>query len=252
MKKPPLIIVTWLWKTTGWRSGYNAENVNAMEAMLTKYLNTPHEMICVTDMPSGINCRTIELWDEPVVKRSTGPNCYRRLKLFSPEIYKTLNVPKNSRLCSIDLDAILIRSIDHLFDNSHEFIIKEGRACPYNGSLWMISTGARPQVWQDFDIRTSPIQALNQVNPATGKNFYGSDQAWISYKIPNEEKWTAFNHGVLDYFSDIRYHNNIANNGCVIFFPGALKPWDKEMELERPDIYNHYMGFYNNAPEKKT
>ena len=83
------------------------------------------------------------------------------------------------------------------------------------------------------------------INKKTGKPYYGSDQAWISYKIPSEKTWTAFEHGVLDYFRDIRYHGNIARNGCIIFFPGEMKPWSKEMSKENPVIYNHYMSFYD-------
>lgn len=240
----PLIIITWLWKTTGWRKGYSAGHVNAIERMLKKYLTIPYEMICITDMPKGINCRTVPLWDVPKMsRRIRGPNCYKRLRLFAPDIHEVLKVPENSRLCSIDIDTIIFRNIDHLFDHDHDFIIKEGMACPYNGSIWMLKAGSRPQVWHDFCPRQSPKIFLNQINPITRLPYIGSDQAWMSYKIPNEPMWTSFNHGVLDYFRDIRHHNNIARNGCVIFFPGTMNPWDDDFKTERPDLHAHYMSF---------
>lgn len=245
-KNQPLTIITWLWRSTGWRKCYDAAHVNTIEAMLKKHLTIPHEVICVTDMPEGINCRTVPLWGEPrMPRRIRGPNCYKRLKLFSADIHETLGISEGSRVCSLDIDTIIFRNIDHLFDTDYAFIIKEGKACPYNGSIWALRLGTRTHVWDDFCPRQSPKTALTQINPLTGGAYLGSDQAWMSYKIPNEPTWTAFDHGVLDYYRDIRHHNNIARNGCLVFFPGKEKPWSPLIRYENPTLYEYYMGFYN-------
>ena len=65
----------------------------------------------------------------------------------------------DSRICSIDLDVLIVREITAIFDTSVDFKMygDTARGTPYNGSLQYFRAGARPQLWEKFDPMTSPL-----------------------------------------------------------------------------------------------
>lgn len=214
-----ITVITWLWKTTGWRTGYGAQHVNALEKMVKENLKIPHVFKCFTDMPEGINCETIPLWDNPPTNTHPAkPNCYRRLRAFSEEMRPVLG----DRFLSLDLDCVITGDITSIVSRKEDFIILEGSVSPYNGSMWMMNTGCRKKVFDDFHPVHSPHIAGQQKN-AQGRNFYGSDQAWISYKIPGEKTWGKED-GVYQYVYDIK-DKRFPSNTKIVFFAGGVKPW---------------------------
>ncbi len=231
-----ITIVTWLWKTTGWRKDYTAEHVNALEKMIKKNLNIPHVFKCITDMPEGINCETVALWENPKTNtHPTRPNCYRRLKAFSEQIRPILG----DRFLSIDLDCVILGDITSIVDRPEDdFIILKGSSSPYNGSMWMMNTGARKQVYDSFHPINSPTVAAQQ-KTSTGRGYYGSDQAWISYKIPGEKTWTQKD-GVYQYIYDIK-GKPMPENAKIVFYAGELKPWSDKNFVDLQNTYNQYL-----------
>jgi len=134
-------------------------------------------------MPEGINCETVDLWENPpTATHPSQPNCYRRLRAFSEDFRQHAG----DRFLSLDLDCVITGNITSLIDRPDQFIILEGSASPYNGSMWMMDTGCRKQVYDHFHPLNSPAIAAKQ-RTANGKNYHGSDQAWISYKIPEKK-----------------------------------------------------------------
>src|SRR5262245_29898947 len=108
MGKTPLPLTVFLWLWRGWRPVYDYRNVNAMVRMLEARLLMPHRVVCVTDMPHGIDCETVPLWEDKC--RVDGlkpkmPNSYRRLRLFSAEMAEQFP----GWALSLDLDAVLAK-----------------------------------------------------------------------------------------------------------------------------------------------
>lgn len=228
-----ITVVTWLWKTTGWRKGYDAMHVNALERMVRANLCMPHVFKCITDMPEGINCETIPLWDSlDTNTHPTRPNCYRRLRAFSEEMRPFLG----DKFLSLDLDCVIVGDITPLITND-DFKILRGSAAPYNGSMWMMKTGARKQVWEHFNPSVSPDLANKQVLP-NGRRYHGSDQAWISYKIPGEKTWGCCD-GIYQYVYDVK-DKQVPDNAKIIFYAGGEKPWSNPAASQLQSIYSQY------------
>lgn len=130
------------------------------------------------------------------------------------------------RIACFDLDCVIGDSLDPLFDTDADFKMAVGTASsrPYNGSMILMTAGARPQVYEDFSFEGAV---------AAGSKYTGSDQAWIAHKLgPNEAKWTEKD--------GLCYHGlprpaNVARR--VSFFPGSRKPWDYQGD---PWISKHY------------
>ena len=206
---------------------YEAKHVNALQRMLAAYCTRPHELICVTDMPNGIDCKVTPLWDDPTILTETGaPNCYRRLKLFSPDY------PWGKLVC-IDLDCVMFGNIDSLFTN-HEFRIVKGYNARYNGSMWMLKVGTRTRAYDQF--------TAEGVRLAARKGYLGSDQAWLSYILPDEAVWWP--EDGVQLIADLKTKNApLLPTTKILFCPGMTKPWHPAMKLKFPAIHAQYAKF---------
>lgn len=202
--------------------------------MVQRNLRMPHRIACVTDIPVGIDSSIdiiepprdfedvrIPTWDE------SRPQCLRRLAMFAPDAAERFG----DRIICMDLDCVISRPLDGLFAGNEDFRICRGTAPgrPYNGSLFMLKTGSRPQVYTEF---TSEKAA------AAGRAFLGSDQAWISKTLPNEKTWSE-DDGVLfwDAIGQLQ-----TPTSCVTFFPGTPKPWDVVSDGTSAWTEKHYRG----------
>lgn len=222
-----LDFVAFKWKPNpGYRSKFTGEHVNTLAAMLRRHYQKPHRFSCITDDPTGIDTkrvRVIPLWRDHATLQSAygrrNPSCYRRLKLFSPDM-ATLIGP---RFVSTDLDVVLTGDCIPIFDRPEDFvIIKSATTGPrylYNGSALLMTAGARRQVWDDFH----PVRSLRET---VAKRLFGSDQAWISLKLgPGEATWDTVD-GVYSWRIHLEPNGGaLPANAKFVAFHGSDDPW---------------------------
>ncbi len=230
-----LTVLTWLWAQPGGRTRYTAEHVNIWADMVDRHLAMPHRLACVTDMPAGIDARIdiIEPSGEFVGLQTPTwwgpkPNCFRRLVMFRRDAAATFG----ERFVSMDLDCVIGDSLDPLFDRDDDLILYKGTsgARPYNGSMLMMTAGARPQVYEDF----SEAGAI-----ASGAQFVGSDQAWISHCLGWGEKVWSEEDGVW-WFGRRYQKTRHSARPRILFFPGQPKPWQLVKLPSFPFIMSNY------------
>lgn len=225
-----LTVLTWFWVQPKGRTAYQPFHVNIWAAMVRRHLKMPHRIACVTDTPEGID-PSIEIIAPPkefedVRIASWGehrPQCHRRLVMFRPDASEFFG----ERFVCMDLDCIISGDLDPFFDTDADFKMMCGTECnrPYNGSMMLITAGARPQVYHDF----TPEGATE-----AGNRFIGSDQAWIAHRLgPNESKWTL-DDGLI-WFGRKR-----TDDTRLMFFPGAEKPWSFAEHSDDPWYGMHY------------
>jgi hypothetical protein len=223
-------VVSWLWSQPGGRVQYRAEHVWIWADMVSRNLGMKHKLLCVTtetDLPPNVERIDPPGQFEDVVPRwgPRKPNCFRRLVMYAPDARKTFG----RRFVSMDLDCIVGGPLDPLFGRPEDFVIYRGThpSRPYNGSLQLITAGARPQVYEMFDQAGAD---------ASGDAFHGSDQAWLAHCLgPNEATWDRTD-GVWhlhEYLPQAR-----KANPTVLFFPGKRKPWDLHKVF--PWMREHY------------
>jgi hypothetical protein len=197
--------------------------------MVRRHLIMPHRLAVVTDLADELG-DGIEIIKPPRdfedVRIPTWgpafPQCLRRLAMFAPNAAETFG----SRFVSMDMDCFVSDSLDPLFDCPDDFVMYRGTTNkrPYNGSMLLMTAGARAQVYTDF----TPGGAVE-----AGKRFVGSDQAWISHVLGWGEKTWGPEHGVHLYGS--QYNHEAPAR--VTFFPGTPKPWQLQ---DDPLIAEHY------------
>lgn len=214
-----LTVVCWLW--SGWRPVYEAQHVNRLQDMLGRHLTIPHRLVCATDQPKGVRCETVPVPTIPGFERWPKhlPNCFRRLFLFSGAARDQFG----SMCLSMDLDCIIVDNIDSLI-TTEPFKILRGGVCPYNGSMWQIMPGWRPDVWSGLDIDTARAAGRNRM--PNGRRPFGSDQVVMAHKLPGAPVWTQ-DDGIYQY-SAIK--NRVPDGAKIIFFAGKTKPWDSGLK----------------------
>ena len=233
-----ITIVCWKWKgADSYRSKFTSEHVRTLAAMIARNTSVAHKIVCVTDDVKSVwgipNVEPVELWDVPkIALPADKPNCYRRLKLFDGALPRDVF---GERVLSIDLDCVIVGNIDHILSESADFCGWTMGGMPFNGSLWSLKVGARPQVWEDFD-------GLNSRNAAAACGFIGSDQAWMSYRLSHDERrYTPEEHGVYSWKKHIR-KTGLPHNASIVFFHGVPDPWDPALKniAYAQFIYEHY------------
>ncbi len=233
-----LDVVTFKWKAApGYRSKFESHHVNVLRSMVRRNYQRPHRFSCITDDPKGLDSdiRAIPLWPDhgnlPSAYGPRNPSCYRRLKLFSPEAREIIG----PRFVSMDIDMVITGDLSPLWDRLEDFVIlKSPMVSPryfYNGSMMMMTAGARPRVWQDFHPRNSVLETKM-------RGFFGSDQAWISMKLgQNEATWDESD-GVYSFRLHInstyqhgrfkkRNPQKLPENARVTVWHGEYDPWGK-------------------------
>lgn len=223
-------VVCWKWRPhiSSARLDFSAKHVNVLRNMVERHYQAPHRFICVTDDPKGLDAGidVVKLWkDFASVQNPHGwnnPSCYRRLRAFAPDIKDVFG----ERFVSVDLDTVIVNDVRPLWDRTEEFVIwgETDRRSWYNGSMWLMTAGARKKVLEQFDPQKSPRIAKN-----AGR--FGSDQGWISYLLgPGEATWTKSD-GVYSY----RVHlaprgGELPDNARIVMFHGKHKPWSPECQ----------------------
>lgn len=237
-----LDVVTFKWRPIGksYRSTFTAETVNVLFAMVARHFHAPFRFSCVTDDPAGLSprIRALPMFEEHARLVGThgvqNPNCYRRLKLFAPEARDLVG----PRILSLDLDAVITGDVTALWTRTEDFVAWEGTAGrnPYNGSMILLTAGARPGVWHDFDPARSPMLARRA-------GFVGSDQAWIALRLGGDEaKWTRAD-GVYSWRMHLRLKGGRLPPGArAVFFHGSADPWQPSTQRAAPWIAEHWRG----------
>lgn len=234
-----LNMITWLWKSPpGYRSTFTTAHVNTLKRMIARHYPAPHRFCCVTDVTKGLDpdVAVIPAWNDfatlPSPSGGRNPSCYRRLRAFDPAIGAVFG----PRFASFDLDMVITGDLRPLLDRAEDFVIfaDTNPKTFYNGSLLLMTAGARPQVWTSFDPKRSPALAK-----AAG--HHGSDQGWISYCLgPKEAKYTPAD-GVYSFLKHLQpTGGKLPKDAKVVVFHGHVDPWQVQAQTQYPWIRAHW------------
>ena len=231
-------VVTWKWEPPrGYRSKYGAEQVNALFRGVRRHYPRPFRAICITDQSQGIDpsIEVIPAWNDfaelPPPQGMKNPSCYRRLRLFHPDIGQILG----NRIVSVDLDMLFTGSLIPVWERCEDvvFVGDTNRNTHYNGSMVLLKAGTRAKVWTEFNPQKSPKMAVRS-------GAFGSDQAWISYCLgPGEATWTKKD-GVYSFRNHIATNKHLLpSDARVVSFHGQFDPWHPKLSSV-PWVQEHY------------
>lgn len=209
-------IVSWLWhdplNRINQRSPYTPEKVRRWGAMVRANLQLEHELCVITDQTTadfGSHIRVIPLWPELAAMG----RCWRRIKAFSAEMREIIG----PRWAWMDLDSVVTGDLTPLFQRTEDIVFWQPKTTRtlYNGSMVLMASGCRAQVWERFSL----AKAYREIGKA---RYTGSDQAWWSCVLGgNEAVWKPDPDGVCAYWHHCR--PGPPPHCRVCYFPGGLK-----------------------------
>jgi hypothetical protein len=135
------------------------------------------------------------------------------------------------RFVSMDLDCVITGNLDKMLSRKEDFVIMkaQSKSRPYCGTMFMLSAGARPQVYE----RWTPDRSIE-----ASSVYLGSDQAWMAYCLGWMEP-TWFKEDGAYYYNRAKWtRNNIPEDIHIWFFCGGEKPWT--VADNQPVIAEHY------------
>lgn len=234
-----LTVITFKWTPNpGYRSVFHSRHVNTLARMVRRHYPEPHRFVCITDDPRGITEPGVEvfkLWNDfSTLRNPSGaknPSCYRRLRLFARNTGSWLG----ERIVCLDLDCVIVGDMRPIWDRPEDFVIWRAttRGNHYNGSMFLLRAGTRERVWMDFDPYRSPIETK-----AAG--FYGSDQAWISYRLGNGEAVWSSADGVHSFRNELVNQQAVPPGTRIVFMHGKGDPWSPEVYNRHAWVREHY------------
>jgi hypothetical protein len=144
-----------------WGTRYGSEYVNRLYSMAMRNTNRPLRVVCFTDDPTGIreevDIRAMPEFDLPEKMRG---HPFRRMFIFKKELDGL-----EGNLLHLDLDLLVVGSIDAFFDHQPEldFVVAENWTQPGqkigNMSVFRFRVGAVTQVWDRF--RPDPMAMMD-------------------------------------------------------------------------------------------
>lgn len=209
-----LLITTWKWGNK-----YSLNDVRKLRAGIDRHLRTEHYFTVFSDSSRGLSTteyRPIRNVDLLAVK-----GCFARLRLFDPEIQEELGICAGDRIVCIDLDVVITGSLDPLFHRPEPFMILQGanaaNPCKYNGSIWMLRAGYRPDVWRDFSLSAAQRIPFHD---------FPDDQGWLHHKLPNENGWHVGSTSGIYAFQKTAWPKSDAlpPDARMVVFPGWRDP----------------------------
>lgn len=200
--------------------------------MLSRNITVPYRFLCVTDEKiDGIET-VLPDW-----RKHVPGTVFARLMQHNPEWCRA-NL--GEEVLSLDLDIVITRNINHVANRLEEFVIWRNPNYPkpkrafYQSSVQRFKAGARPELWEDFD----PTETPKWVN----WRFGGREQAWISERLEWEEAYFSDKDGIYGAgrLGGAGIYSELPENACIVSFPGARAPWQKEVQEKHPWVKEHY------------
>lgn len=174
------------WK---WGSTFSAIYCNRLRAALDRHLHLDHELVIVTDDPTGLDgdIRTL-----PITAFTDTPRCRRRMRQYSREFAAEIG----RRILSIDLDVVIVDDLTPIVDRPEPIVGWRVRhAQVYSGSFLLMDAGVLDQLYRRFaaDPEGYPRKVQRRGVP--------SDQAMLNHFLRHRTipYWTEAD-GFVTYF----------------------------------------------------
>ena len=199
-----------------WGDKYSSEYVNNLYSMVSRNLSREFRFVCFTENPEGIKpgVEVFPFEDDYL------PGWWNKVSLFKPRLFDL-----EGTTLYLDLDVVIVDSIDCFFDQPGQFCIIRDWICEmatrrddmWNSSVFRYEIGDMSHVWNDFKPKWKRVL----------KKYRWGDQKWITEKIPNatvwDKEWCRSFKWCCSSGDNVS-HPIIPSNSKIIVFNGHPKP----------------------------
>lgn len=164
-----------------WGTLYGPEYVNRLHAMVSRNLSFPFKMVCFTDNEQGI-IPEVECFPIPEMELPGGlpERMWKKLSTLKEDLYGL-----QGTALFLDLDIVIVDSIDPFFEMEGEFLIikdyKKQWRITGNSSVYRFEIGKHGYVFDDFLSNFEEIRKIHR-----------NEQEYLTQAI--------YDHGKLTYW----------------------------------------------------
>ena len=209
-----LNVATW-----AWGSKYGREYLDRLRAGVSRHLRQPHKFWVFHP-------------DERDRHLTEVPGCFARLRMFDPAWQRRHGL--EGRFVVLDLDLIVTGDLGPMFEGDEPFRILQGvnasNPCPFNGSVWRLDVGHRPDVWTEFGLEAAAKVPHDK---------FPDDQAWFAHMMPDAGAFGPKD-GVYAFQKPGWPRGEaLPRNARIVAFPG----WRDPVGFKHLDwVKEHWMG----------
>jgi hypothetical protein len=207
-----------------WGTKYGPEYVNRLYAMVRRHLRGEFRFVCLTDRSEGVRPE-VECMPIPDLRLPEGlpERGWKKLTTFEADLHGL----KGTALF-LDLDVVIVDSIDCFFEQPGEFLIIHDWKRPWrvtgNSSVYRFRLGAHADVLAQFRATQAEVREtfrneqayLSDVLHKQGKLAYWPGEWCASYKYHCIPRWP------LNYFQQ----PHIPAGSRILIFHGEVNPPD--------------------------
>lgn len=231
-----ITVSTYLWHDESRQRSYtfNHDHVRILRNMVARNLSVPHRFVCVTDDEiEGVE--TVKLdWSKHVPG-----TCFIRLMQRRPDYADVIG---GNRVLNLDLDLVVVGSIDELVNRPEESVFWRNPNWPaprrayYQTSIQLFDAGSHPELYTEFDPERSPAFA--------NWRFGGAEQAWVSEMLPWDLPQWDHRDGIYgagrlgDWGNGVQ--TELPPNARIVSFPGNRMVDQAEVLAKHPWLEEHY------------
>jgi hypothetical protein len=196
-----------------WGNTYSAQYVNILRRMFAVHLSIPHEFVCLTDDPIGID-QGITI--KPVPDEFPGKGMWNKVSLFRRGLFR-----EGETVLYSDLDVVLVKSVDPLLKGGRLAACRrfDGSPTGFNSSIIRFRSGTNHHIYERF------------VSGWFISRRFKNDQDWLSHCCPDGERFP--DDLIVSFKLDMRRSCVLPANAAVVVFHGNPKPPDVDCAFAR-------------------
>lgn len=212
-----------------WGTKYGPDYVNRLYAMVRRHLSGDFNFVCLTDDAKGIRAEVQCLPIPPLdldVPAGQPDRAWKKLTTFEQDLHGL-----RGTALFLDLDVVVVGSLDAFFEQPGEFLIIHDYARPWrteritgNSSVYRFELGAHADVLAHFRANMNAVQSkfrneqayLSDFLHAQGKLQYWPDAWCPSFKY----------HGIPTWPTNYWQEPFVPEGARVMVFHGECNPPD--------------------------
>lgn len=209
-----------------WGNKYGYQHVNELQKQVAQCLTVPHEFVCLTERPEGLNCRTLDFTSDMI------EGWWAKVNLFDQEDF-------HDWILYFDLDVIIHKNIDDLVakqDKSFYSIRDFHYPDVFNSSVMFWNKEKMKGLWKVYEDDPYRYMDLYKGDQDFITDIVKSDDDWETY--PDEWTW-SWKWG--DHRNNLPVKQktfNLTNEAKIAIFHGRPNPWEIDMKDFNSTVYN--------------
>jgi hypothetical protein len=227
-----------------WGTKFTPTHINILYRSVKANLSVPHNFVCFTDNPNGLDSEIIvkPLWDNPFDLKGN----YRKLGIYNIDILHSLDCD----ILLLDIDTVITGDITHFAKLKKNTLWRAPsltqKGFVYNTSLVRIVDTKFRKAWDLFQ-----KDHIGLINSAKFEgNWSGTDQAIISHLFGETSNIITEEDGIIS----LRDHSNICQNDelpdwvrIVSFYHNSKYGDMSNLKLheKHPWLVKHWLSYAN-------